>query len=228
VARPDERAGEAETRQRQEALSRASTDADWVLQLDADEVLPDWQALLETMELADPTEMVAIEWPMRVLFRRLARDRYLEVVTAGGMPQYEYPAPIAVRPYSNLVDGRRTHGAFLRAIVRGDRYSTQLQIPRTSVEERHELLEPNQAIWHNSWARSPKHIRTKIRSWGHNQGLRSWVYYYVKWLPAPLTWRILRDFHPLYPSLWPRLGLHTVLPVDLDERDRRDASDEER
>ena len=159
---------------------------------------------------------LAVEWPLRVLYRQLPKGRYLEVVTSQMTTHYEYGS-IAVRPGAQLVECRRSSGPFLRPLVMGDRFSLQVRRPPEDGEHRAEILTSDAAIWHNSWARPPRAVRSKIASWGHNQGLKSWVYYYAKWLPAPLTWRVLRNFHPLHPSLWPRLAT-AVLPFDLESR----------
>lgn len=64
----------------------------------------------------------------------------------------------------------------------------------------------DQAIVHNSWGRSAADIRRKIRTWGHGAQLSGWRYYATRWLPAPIMWRRMRSFHPLYGDLWPRLA----------------------
>jgi hypothetical protein len=205
---------EAETRQRRSALEAASVDADWVLQIDTDEVLPGGDALLDALEAADRLGVPAVEWPMRILYRRLRDGRFLEVVGSRGKVHFEYPGPIAVRAGTQLMHCRRGSGPFLRPIVIGDSLSPQVARAPEAGEHRVELA-PEAAIWHNSWARSPEAMRRKIASWGHNQGVKSWIYYYIKWLPAPVTWRALRDFHPLYPSLWPRLAFAPDPPFDV-------------
>lgn len=220
-AMPGESLLEAETRQRKVAFTQAAAGADWVLQIDSDEVLPRWDALVDVLVEADRLGLSAVEWPMRILYRRLRDGRYLEVVTDRGTPHYEYPGPIAVRPHVLPIDCRRVPGPFLRPVVAGDLWSLQVQQAPGSDEHRVDLSDPSDAIWHNSWARASADVRAKVRSWGHNQGLKSWIYYYSRWLPAPLAWRGMRRFHPLYPGLWPRLAV-TELPFSLvppdDER----------
>jgi len=205
----------ADTQQRSEALAHAALGADWVLQIDTDEVLPNWSPVEEALATAESLQLPAVEWPLRVLFRRLRDGSYLEVVTDTGSPHFEY-ATIAVRPGIELVECRRTAGSFLRPIVRGDRSSLQLRRPPVSGEHRAEILDAGEAIWHNSWARSPAAIREKIASWSHNQGAASRLYYYRTWLPAPFTWRVLRRFHPVAPELWYRLQKSAPPPVDDD------------
>jgi hypothetical protein len=213
---------ERETSQRQSALEVAARDADWILQIDTDEVLPDWSALRGVMDRAEASGVSAVEWPMRMLFRRLSRRRFLEVATISRTTHFEYPGPVAVRANAELMDARRANGEYLRPVVEGDTSSLQIRRLPAETEHRSVVLTPDQAIWHNSWARSPGITRRKIASWSHYEGLRSWVYYYTKWLPAPITWRALRRVHPfdratlsLEEALWPRLQVAGDLPEAL-------------
>jgi hypothetical protein len=146
---------ENDTLQRGTALEIASTEADWVLQLDTDEWLPEPGALFEAIKTADQLGVGGVEWPMRVLYRRLAMGGALEVCAPDGGDHFEYIAPVAVRAGSRLRHSRRAEGSFLRAVVRGDSRSIQLKRPLEAGEIREERLGPNQAIVHNSWARSP-------------------------------------------------------------------------
>ena len=205
----------ADTHQRRTALAQAAEGAEWVLQIDTDEILPRWQALRNALEQADNLGIGAVEWPMRVLYRRLRDGRFLEVVTANGSNHFEYPGPIAVRPDVNLVDCRRTDGPFLRPVVLGDHSSLQVADAAGANEHRLECLESGDAIWHNSWGRSSAVVRRKIRSWSHNDGLGSWLYYYIRWWPAPVTWRSMRNFNPVHPPLWPRLRIVSAPPFEL-------------
>ncbi len=194
-----------ETAQRQAALDALTGTVDWVLQLDGDELLPDPAALIPAVAAAEESGIAAVEWPMRVLFRRKGRWVF-EVTNRNGEPRYDYPGSVAVRPGVVLKDGRRVADAFLRAVVGGDHSSLQIVRPAEPLEQRWTGLRPEQAIIHNSWARSPHEIRHKIRSWGHADGWRGQLYYWLRWYPSPLTWRILRDFHPFSRGLWPRLS----------------------
>lgn len=197
----------ADTRQRQDALAAMADRVNWVLQIDSDEILPDFEALRSALDRADALGLDVVDWPMQVLFRRV-RGHYLRVVANNGQSKYEYPGPIAVRPSLVLVEARRVQGPFLRPVVIGDRELTEVTRPRSSGEVRLEFLRDDQAILHNSWARPFRDVRRKVLSWGHNQGLRSRAYLYGIWLPAPLRWSRMVNFHPLIPGLWPRLALY--------------------
>lgn len=210
----------ADTAQRQAAIDAIGDRVDWILQLDTDEILPDLRALREVLVQAESKGVGAVEWPMRVLFRKRRDGRFLEIVAPSGAPRFEYPGPIAVRPGVALREARRTTGSFIRPVVTNDSESLQISRPPEPGELREPQLDASQAILHNSWARSPRAVRAKVRSWGHGGSARSAVYYWLVWRPSPITWRWLRSFHPFARSLWPRLA---VLPaadtVALDPRD---------
>ena len=106
----------AETAQRQAALDAAAEGADWVLQIDTDEVLPDTGALLRALA-ATGERYVAVSWPMRVLYRQLERGRFLEVANADGSLHVEYPGPVAVRPGTRLDHARWAAGPLLKVPV---------------------------------------------------------------------------------------------------------------
>jgi hypothetical protein len=203
--RPDLAPIVAETAQRTDALTAAGVDADWVLQIDADEVLPDRSALVAALRAAEELGLPAVEWPMRVLFRSLGHGRFLEVCDTDGGDRYEYPGAVAVRPGTPLANARRVDAPFLRVVVKGDGRSLQVTRPAEDNETRLALLDPQQAIVHYSWAGSRARIRSKVDSWGHSDGWRTRAFYLLRWQPAPLLWRTMRDFHPFAGELWPAL-----------------------
>lgn len=205
---------ESETAQRRAALADAGRGADWVLQLDTDEVLPRPHRLRDVLAHADERGLDAVEWPMRVLFRSLRDGRCLEVCASGGADHFEYPGPIAVRAGAQLVQARRTGGPFLRVVVAGDEQSLQVTRAPEAGEIRAQLLAPEDAALHFSWAGSAERIRTKVASWGHSQGLRTRAFYYLRWRPAPYVWRRMHDFHPLSRGLWPALKISDVAVDD--------------
>jgi hypothetical protein len=194
-----------DTAQRQAAVDALAGTVDWVLQLDGDELLPEPAALLRAIDAAEEQKLRAIEWPMRVLFRRTRRWVF-EVVGLHGEARYDYPGPIAVRPDVELIDARRVAGDYLRAVVVGDHSSLQVVRPAEPSEHRWVDLRPEEAIIHNSWARPARAIRQKIRSWGHANDVGRERYFWLRWYPSPITWRFVRNLHPFARDLWPRLG----------------------
>jgi hypothetical protein len=206
----------ADTAQRQAALDAAGEDADWVLQIDTDEVLPRPEALLGVLTAASP-EVGSVLWPMRVLFRRIGPGRFLEVCAADGSPQYDYPGPVAVRAGTRLAHSRRPgpEVASLLLVVAGDTASPTVAQKSGPAETRADLAAED-AIVHNSWARSFPVVWAKTASWGHSQGWGSRLYVLSRWWPAPLLWRVQRNLHPIQGSWWPR-----VRPVQLSPRSTR-------
>lgn len=213
---------DADTAQRQFGLQQLSS-CDWVIQIDNDEILPDVSALAQVIADASPS-VVGIEWPMRVLFRRLDGLRFLAISDRSGGPVFEYPGPVAVRPTVQLVDARRTSpesGNVIRCVIPHDETSLQLRRPAAAHEIRRELASAEHAILHNSWGRSPGSVWNKIRTWGHAQGAKSVLFYVATWLPAPLLWRHRTDLHPFAEGLWPGLAPLEVKPSQLHPADRR-------
>ncbi len=213
--RPDFESMQNETNQRQHALQEAGEGADWVLQLDNDEVLPNPQALLEVLDYARAMDIPAVEWPMRVLFRTMKDGRFLEVCGRTGGPRFEYPGSICVRPSVTLSHARIVEGDFVRPVVAGDRDSLQILRPAAANEYRIALESAEDAVIHNSWGRPASSIRQKVASWGHNEGLKTWMFYYLRWLPAKYLWRWTRDFHPFARGLWPALKPLHALPSSI-------------
>lgn len=212
----------ADTAQRQAAVDALGEDVDWILQLDTDELLLEPRALVSAIRAADAAGIEAVAWPMLVLYRRSGRDRYLEVSSETRGPRYEYPGPVAVRAGTKLREARHTSGSLLRVLVRGDQSSPQVVKAPDQGEARTYVIEPDEVIVHNSWARSPRSVRSKVRSWGHGGSKRIIAYYWLVWWLSPITWRILRNFHPEYPDFWPRLRRHRATWTALvDARERQ-------
>lgn len=193
-----------DTYQRQCAVDLAGADADWILQLDTDEVLPDPARLMDMLEYAAEKNIRAVEWPMRVFFQRLPDGRFLEICESQAEGHFEYPGPVAVRPGTRLASARRTAGRYVRAVVLGDR-SLQTNRPAETNEHRVNFCRPEEAIVHFSWVRTPAEVRSKIASWGHSDGWKTWFFYQLYWKSAPRFWRWYRDFHPFARGLWPAL-----------------------
>ncbi len=193
-----------DTAQRRVALELAGVGADWVLQIDTDEWMPRPEALVRVLHRADELGLRGVDWPMRVLYRRISPDRLLEVCAPDGEDHFEYIAPIAVRSGTRLEHSRRTGNAFLRPTVKGDTRSMQLSRSPLEGEVREELLAPGEAILHNSWARSPREVARKLATWSHSCG-RVWFYYALRWLPSVWLWRFQRNVHPLFGPVWPAL-----------------------
>lgn len=211
----------AETAQRQAGVD-ALSGVDWILQVDNDELLPDVSSLLGTLAAQGP-DVVAVEWPMRVLYRSLGAGRWAAVVSAQGLPVVEYPGPVAVRAGTLLGQARRpAQGRVLRMVVRGDDRSLQVRRPAEPDELRDDSLTLDDAIWHNSWGRTTGEVWRKTRTWGHAAGWRGARYFVLRWLPSRWLWRWTKNFHFFADGLWPALRPVTVPPGLLRAEDHAD------
>lgn len=195
-----------ETFQRNQALKVAAQYGDWILQIDTDEIVSDLDSLLSWIDYADCNNFQAIEWPLAVVYRQIGR-KYLVVCANDGEPLYEYPGSVAVKPGCPVIHARRVAGKMLRLVVENDINSKSIQNKVEVNETRLTCLRRDQAIVHYSWSRTPSEILEKVRSWGHANGLTSYAYVVFVWLLSPLTYRFLRNIHPMSGPLWPRLTI---------------------
>lgn len=194
----------SETEQRQAALNALEATVDWVVQLDGDEFLPRPELLTHAIERAEDLGLNAVELPMRVLYRR-TRSYVFEVVGEHGSLHHEYPGSILVRPSVRLGNARQVNGRVLRLGAPEASGSIQLSRPPGDSETRLMEFAADDAIVHNSWARSSREIRRKVASWGHAGDANFGVYYWLRWWPVPWMWWLIQDFHPFSRGLWPRL-----------------------
>jgi hypothetical protein len=185
---------ENETRQRREALALAG-DADWVFQLDTDEVVTQ-PASLHRRLAALPASTRCVRWPMRSLFQRAADGRYLEVCSKWGGHVEEYFS-IAVRPGTALAEARL---AFEETVA-----FRSWTLSRESLLNPNSRLARSETMLHFSWVRSKEQMTRKLGSWGHSRDFDTDRYYREVWLRASTDWKSLRDFHPMTPPTWPRL-----------------------
>jgi hypothetical protein len=165
--RPDRYAGYTETEQRQSALDEASEGADWVLQLDGDEVIPRWRAFARWLEWAEAQSLDALWYPQRWLFARVGEHVYLEGTTRYLLPAPARPAPSAVRA------------------------GAQLRFMRQDESDRHLLdfgwsgarVRPRDGILHFSWVRSYEDMQAKVETFSHAAD-RSYATDVGRWMRA--------------------------------------------
>lgn len=162
-----------DTRQRQEALVTAGHDADWVLQIDTDEVLPTTSPFLAALVRASAGEWGVVRYPNRVIRQHLRDNAYLEEcnrvwLTRGGT------LPIAVRPGTVLTEARESRASAFRVGFPRQRVTARPgRRPRMTVALRDALV-------HLSWVRDPDGLRHKFSSWGHSHD-RDWPPIFDRW-----------------------------------------------
>jgi hypothetical protein len=199
-ARLDHKPMDNETYQRQCALKVAGQDADWVLQLDTDEILPDGAGFVRRLREEIPVESDAVDWPMRTFFQKTKEGKFLEVASLTRRQVSAYPGPVAVRPRAVLAHARQIEGKRWRYDIR-----TCDTDPAAGTRPVHGVIPQDDAIIHLSWVRSDQEIEDKLRSWGHNGGFDWRRYMNHVWRVAPRRWRFTFRFHPFEPAWWPAL-----------------------
>ncbi len=162
-ARPGEPPLDSETIQRQKALDQASDGADWVLQLDTDEVIPRLAPFLAAIEHADAAGAGALHYPSRWLYSRVGEGRYLESSSWLGRTVSHYPGPLAVAAGTRLTHCRQADAPLHRVDVRP--WNTDPNHGRDAVV--HEVIDPRDAVLHYSWVRSDATMREKFAWSGH-------------------------------------------------------------
>ncbi|WP_157814023.1 MULTISPECIES: hypothetical protein [unclassified Microbacterium] len=181
-ARPDIHALEAETLQRSQALRRASADADWVIQLDSDEVVGNLETFVACIEEAERHGAGGLDYPSRYFMGRSSSGRLLETSTRWWRPYAHYPAPMAVRAGSRLVHARQAEVALYRTDFRPD--STSPLHARDAVV--HRVIPVEAGIRHYSRVRSQDYMERKSAWSAHAD-------YYARELAR---WRTRQD-HPI-------------------------------
>lgn len=178
----DRTALENDTAQRQVALDQASEGADWVLQLDTDEVLLDAGELSAAIDEAESRGCGAVEYPARYFYSRTRSGWMLESTRPVWRRRAGYPGPVAIRAGAELVHCRQSTLPILRVDM--SPANTDPAHPRDAMV--HRVIRPDQAILHYSWVRDDRYMTRKAAWSGHSDT-------YTKRLDS---WR-WRTRHPL-------------------------------
>jgi hypothetical protein len=154
---------ENETYQRQAALEAASVGADWVLQLDTDEVLGDPDEFLRSLHAAHEQGFTGLEYPSRILYQHIRGRIYLEQCRRLWSVSAHYPGPMAVAAGSTLVHCRQADVRLFRVDFK-DRNTDPAHPSDAPV---HRVVRQAQGIIHYSWVRSESAMLEKAVSSGH-------------------------------------------------------------
>ena len=159
-----------ETDQRQTALDAASEGADWVIQLDTDEIVPSPSVFAGLIERADDHAAQALEYPARVFHARAADGAFLEHCGRLWGWQAAYPGPVAVRAGTAL--------SFARQAATAPSYRVDLAPWNTDPAHPHNapvhhVVHPRHALLHMSWVRTEAQMVEKSVVSGH-AGARDW------------------------------------------------------
>ncbi len=183
--RPGEHPLANETYQRSQALAVAGQDADWVIQLDTDEVVADPKEFRSSIAEADGLGYTGLEYPARLLYQHVRDNLYLEQCLRLWRICGHYPGPVAVRSGSRLTLARQGDVRLYRVDFR----ATNTDPAHPADAPVHRVIRPSQAIMHYSMVRSDAHMNAKSRSSGHATD--------YDWAPVIAKWK----WHRAHPYL---------------------------
>lgn len=168
-----------ETAQRQEALDAAAHGADWVLQLDTDEIVPSPASFRHHVAAADDAAADALDFPLRNIYAATAGGRFLEQCGRFWTTQAAYPGPVAVRAGTTLSVARQARGVPHYRIDVAARNTDPAHPRDTAV---HAVIPREEAILHLSWVRTEEQMLekrivsgySKNRDWDRDLGRWRW------------------------------------------------------
>jgi len=160
-----------DTYQRQDALDAASDGADWVLQIDTDEVIGAPDTFAKCMEEAIRADCDAMNYPATWLFSHAEGPWYLCRCRRGWGRVTDFPAPVMVRAGSELVHCRRVHRK--SKFFHVDLNSTPSFLAWPERVPVNKIIERSEGIFHFSWVRPRAWLEAKLASWSHSGG-RDW------------------------------------------------------
>lgn len=167
---------DCETRQRRSSLNAAANDAEWVLQLDTDEVIPRVGPFMDMLRRANAAGAVGLHFPSRWLYARAGSGTYLEACSRWWRAAAGYPGPLAVRSGTQLTHARQCAGPLFRVDFR--RRNTDPWHPRTAPV--HATVRVADGVLHFAWVRSDAVMTRKARISGHRDDL-DWDTRLTKW-----------------------------------------------
>jgi hypothetical protein len=178
---------ENDTFQRQTALNIAGQGADWVIQLDTDEVIADARTFFECLQEADSQGFQAMDYPARWLYQRIGERRFFERCSRTWGPAASFPGPVAVKPGVCLRNARQCAVPLYRVDFR-KRNTDPCHGKNAPV---HRAIPTRAGIVHYSWIRDEAELLKKTSSWGHSRDPWAREIAYWKWSGA----------HPLLATL---------------------------
>lgn len=168
-----------ETYQRRCALEVSSRGADWVLQIDSDEVLPDSKMFLSCLSEADAKGYDALEYPARWLYCHVRGDWYLEGCAPNWRASADYPGCLAIKSGVDVRLARHVYDdvKLFRVDVRA--HNSDIFHPPDARVDR--VIKQNQALLHFSMVRRRADLQKKMSSWSHATD-RDWNHEFEYWL----------------------------------------------
>jgi hypothetical protein len=186
---PDASPLECDTRQRQASLDEASIGADWVLQLDTDEVVPNLDSFRKMLSRAHAADAAGLDFPSRWLYARVRQGVYLEACSRWWRTAAGYPGPLAVRSGTQLKVARQCVGPLFRVDFRSR--NSDPWHPRDAPV--HATVPLADGVLHFAWVRSDEAMARKARISSHRDDL--------DWDKRLRRWRA-RQRRPIWASVF--------------------------
>jgi len=192
--RPEHSPIDNDTFQRQCAFDIAGEGADWVIQLDTDEALPDLTEFMTCLLEANKLGLAGMDYPARWLYCKVGRtsrsgaDHYLESCGRFWQIAAGYPGPVAVRPGAKFTCARQCNAALYRVD-----FSHRNTDPwHDASAPIHRVIRADQGIHHYAWVRDADQLASKAKTSGHA--------YELDWQTELRDWEWCRRF-PLLAAL---------------------------
>ncbi len=167
----------AETAQRQTALDAASEGADWVIQIDTDEIVPAPGRFAHFIRVAEGRGATTLAYPARNFYARTPSGAFLEHCGRFWTVQSGFPGPVAVRAGTTLTLARQARSASsFRVDV--SPWNRDPAHPRTTPV--HAVIPADQALIHMSWVRTEAQMVEKSVVSGHASE-RDWPRELAEW-----------------------------------------------
>ena len=180
---------DTETEQRQFALDAASDGADWVIQLDSDEIIPSPGVFLRFVGVAESHGAASLDFPSRWFYARSPSGVFLEACGRWWTSLATYPGPLAVHAGTRLTHARQASTTPLYRVDVAP-WNTDPAHPRMAPV--HATIRPHDAVIHLSWVRTPEQMAEKRVVSGYAAS-QDWDVAISRW-----SWR---SRHPLLTTL---------------------------
>ncbi|MEZ0325931.1 MAG: hypothetical protein ACAH95_08485 [Fimbriimonas sp.] len=202
---------ENDTYQRQCCIDELSGSADWIVQVDTDEVVMDLRTFASCITEAGDGQFGAVEMPQRLLVCHISGNRFVEARNRyWRLCRGFYPGPVAVRAGARLKQARRCEERAFHV----DFQPARPGFDSITLETNHRVVSKNQGVAHYSWVRTEAEMRRKLGTWSHakdgdwGQHMRIWN----RCRRHPLLAMVTNPF--IRKSCWKFISVSTIRPVN--------------